>query len=239
MRTLLFLLYVSSAFASVSDACWKWTSTRGAGVPFDACPSGMEESGALCYPQCKSGYSGKGPVCWENCASGWEDQGALCALPLVIISSDNSKCHWYDMCGLTFDKGCSKCPAGYDNDGCTCRKPGQTVAKKSYGRGAGVSMVCSSKYDQSGALCYPACPSSTDGVGPVCWGQCSSSFPVECAGTICGAQGFNCTKQIQTFINDCLHTIEACHSYSTIQQCVKQIIQDAKDFKLDGICSKP
>ena len=41
--------------------------------------------------------------------------------------------------------------------------------KDSYGRGAGVAMVCATGEDQDGALCYPKCNDGYRGAGPVCW----------------------------------------------------------------------
>jgi hypothetical protein len=109
-----------------------------------SCPSGQELSGGLCYPKCASGWSGEGPVCWQTCASGFTDTGWFCQRNSKIISADNSKCPWYDKCGLTFKKGCSTCPAGYTNDGCTCRIDAYIYAQPSYGRGAGTTLSCSS-----------------------------------------------------------------------------------------------
>lgn len=34
--------------------CWKGTHGRGVGKPISACASGLERSGALCYPACKA-----------------------------------------------------------------------------------------------------------------------------------------------------------------------------------------
>jgi hypothetical protein len=101
------------------------------------CRDGWEESGKLCYPQCRQGYSGVGPVCWESCRPGFHDDGATCRKDANIIGSDNSSCPLGDKCGLTYAKGCSRCPANYHNDGCTCRQDVQIYGKSSYTRGAG------------------------------------------------------------------------------------------------------
>ena len=45
--------------------------------------------------------------------------------------------------------------------------------KNSYGRGAGIVMICAPDEDQDGALCYPKCRDGYHGVGPVCWQGCS------------------------------------------------------------------
>ena len=104
------------------------------------CAAGEELSGGLCYPKCASGYSGEGPVCWQTCASGFYDTGWFCQRDSKIISSDHSKCPWYNKCGL--GSSCSKCPAGYSNDGCTCRIDAYIYAQPSYGRGAGKALSC-------------------------------------------------------------------------------------------------
>jgi hypothetical protein len=63
----------------------KGTYGRGAGRPLDACPSGLEQSGALCYPPCAAGYSGVGPVCWSACPAGFHDDGATCRKDAVVV----------------------------------------------------------------------------------------------------------------------------------------------------------
>lgn len=54
-------------------------------------------------------------------------------------------------------------------DGCTCSRGGGSVAKNSYGRGAGVPMVCKSNEDQQAGLCHTQCNAGYHGIGPVCW----------------------------------------------------------------------
>jgi hypothetical protein len=77
-------------------------------------------------------------VCWENCRPGYHDDGATCRKDAHIIGANNSKCPWYDKCGLTFAKHCSTCPdSSYHNDGCTCRQDVHIYGKSSYGRGVG------------------------------------------------------------------------------------------------------
>ena len=49
-----------------ANAIVKTRYDRGVGKPLDACPSGTEQSGLLCYPTCKAGYHGVGPMCWPN-----------------------------------------------------------------------------------------------------------------------------------------------------------------------------
>ena len=48
--------------------------------------------------------------------------------------------------------------------------------KDSYGRGAGIAMICAPDEEQNGALCYPTCTDGYLGVGPVCWQACPVGF---------------------------------------------------------------
>ena len=61
----------------IGVSCQKSSYGRSAGTPM-ICASGLEQSGALCYPSCKSGYNGIGPVCWGQCPAGYTTCGALC-----------------------------------------------------------------------------------------------------------------------------------------------------------------
>jgi hypothetical protein len=58
------------------------------------------------------------------------------------------------------------------------------VVKNSYGRGAGIPMVCGSDEEQNGALCYPKCKAGYVGAGPVCWQACPAGFRDD--GAFCG-----------------------------------------------------
>lgn len=187
--------------------CWRQSEGRGAGVPLSTCGSG-ERSGALCYPTCHSGFDGVGPICWERCRSGYVDDGALCRKdPKIVLKKSygrgagyvsealckksNASCEpngllYYPTCAAGYKAAgccvCSEiCPAGYTDDGATCRKDGGIYAKDSYGRGAGTPLQCRDGEDQSGALCYPACKPTYEGIGPVCWGSCPSTQPFACA----------------------------------------------------------
>lgn len=104
------------------------------------CAANEEMQAGLCYPKCASGYSGEGPVCWQRCATGFTDTGFFCHRNSHITSANTSACPWYNKCGLGSD--CSKCPAGYSNDGCTCRRDAYIYAQPSYGRGAGKTPTC-------------------------------------------------------------------------------------------------
>ena len=150
---------------------------RGVGVVPRDCGAGREYDAGLCYPDCNPGYDGAGPVCWQYCPSGYHDDGALCRRDAHIFGSDNSDCPWYDVCGLTFARGCSSCPSGYHNDGCTCRRDAHIFAKDSYGRGVGtVPDSCQGGMEYDAGLCYTPCASGYSGVGPVCWGSCPAGY---------------------------------------------------------------
>jgi hypothetical protein len=144
---------------------------RGVGTIPTTCPSGKVMDAGLCYPACGAGYYGVGPVCWQSCPAGFHDDGLTCRKDGSLIAADNSRCPWYDICGLTFARGCSTCPAGYANDGCTCRIDPQIFWKSSYGRGAGSLPGCAAGQELDAGLCYPPCADGFDGVGPLCWGH--------------------------------------------------------------------
>jgi hypothetical protein len=149
---------------------------RGAGGPL-TCAPGEQQDGGLCYQACRDGFRGVGPVCWGTCPSGYHDDGATCRRDAHVVGADNSKCPWYDKCGVAGARGCSKCPDGYHNDGCTCRVDANVFGKPSYGRGAGRPLSsCAATSDKSGALCYPHCQAGYTGAGPVCWSSCPGGF---------------------------------------------------------------
>jgi hypothetical protein len=82
--------------------------------------------------------------------------------------------------------------------GALCREKGsiKTIAKKSYGRGAGTLMHCAAGLQEDAGLCYHPCPgSSYSGVGPVCWDGCPASNPVN-GGALCCTSTSVCTKKI-------------------------------------------
>ncbi|CAF1615654.1 unnamed protein product, partial [Didymodactylos carnosus] len=166
------------------------TYGRGAGRPFNACPSTeSEQSGLLCYKPCEDGYNGVGPVCWEKCDNNMTPSGLFC----ISIVSSTGKCPWYDECGL-FTRGCSICPENYTNLGCFCQR---SFLRKTYGRGAGVPMICSSDYEQSGLLCYPYCLPNYSGEGPVCWALCpTTTQPILCLGVGCAKTKEDCTTTV-------------------------------------------
>ncbi|WP_437673225.1 hypothetical protein [Sorangium sp. So ce131] len=163
--------------ATCSSTVNKPSYGRGVGAVPSLCGAGEQYDAGLCYPTCASGYYGVGPVCWQSCPSGYTDDGLTCRRDAHIINANNSSCPWYDVCGLTFAKGCSTCPSGYANDGCTCRRDAHIFAKSSYGRGVGsVPTSCGAGQQYDAGLCYPTCASGYSGVGPVCWGSCPVGY---------------------------------------------------------------
>ena len=225
---------------SKMSMCWKDSYGRGVGKPVHACsdPKYPDKDAGLCYKDCKSGYKGVATVCWEKCKSGYTDTGAFCTRPAKIISSDNSKCPWYDICGLTFEKGCSKCPdhdPKYKNDGCTCRIDVHTYAKDTYDRGVGKPLKCSDNEDYDAGLCYPKCKSGYKGVGPVCWEKCPSSRPHD-SGAVCCTDKQACKDFIGDVTKACINlvatAVEMGFNQADVEDFIKAIIQVVVDFSL-------
>jgi len=182
---------ITQAADNPGDVCWRPGYGRGIGKMPYFCHNDTEISGDLCYPVCESNYTGLGPVCWEDCPPGFKDIGALCTLPVDIYFD----CPWYDICGLTFAKGCRKpCKPGYHNDGCSCRRPTQTHAKKSYGRGFGHFPGCVPPKVEDAGLCYDACKTDFVGEGPMCWGNNTgdATHHIECNLITFGASQQDC-----------------------------------------------
>ena len=160
-------------------ACAKKSYGRGVGVPM-ACPPDKVYDAGLCYDPCRAGYKGVGPVCWPICDGETTDTGVACAkksygrgagVPMICPTGRE-----YDA-GLCYEP----CRAGYTAVGPICwpvcsgetTDTGVACAKKSYGRGAGVPMVCPTGKVYDAGLCYDPCPAGYKGVGPVCWPECS------------------------------------------------------------------
>ncbi|CAF0920047.1 unnamed protein product [Adineta ricciae] len=161
-----------AVFRAYEPYCWRRSYGRGVGRPLHACPDhASEQDGLLCYPTCREGYNGVGPVCWEIC-----DNITSFGFACMDIRKSARSCPWYDTCGV-FKRSCSSCPDNYTNFGCLC---GRFYLRNSYGRGIGTPMICSSRYEQDGALCYDQCDEKYNGVGPVCWQHCPSSQPYPC-----------------------------------------------------------
>jgi hypothetical protein len=190
---------------------------RGAGTIPDACNPGDEKNGALCYPGCQSGFYGVGPVCWQSCPAGYADHGATCFQHIFswFFKASYGRGAGYapGNCpgGTQYDAGlcyqyCAPgyggvgpvcwgtCPAGYRDDGATCRKDAVIIAKGSYGRGAGDLMICTSSLEYDAGLCYTPCGDGMDGIGPVCWGVCPQAM-VPC-GAGCASSSGECANAI-------------------------------------------
>ena len=92
-------------------------------------------------------------------------------------TADTSRCPSYDLCGLTLAKGCSVCPSGFTNDGCTCRRDAHIFSKQSYYRGAGSPLQCSAALDEDAGLCYAHCANGYDSAATTCYGPCRYPRP--------------------------------------------------------------
>ena len=61
---------------------------------------------------------------------------------------------------------------------------GVSCQKDSYGRGAGVPMICKPEEEYDAGLCYTPCKNERyNGIGPVCWEECPAGT-YEC-GALC------------------------------------------------------
>jgi hypothetical protein len=113
------------------------------------CWKATKDRGVGTVPEsCASNEDKDGALCYPKCKSGYHGVGPVC---------------W------------ERCPSGYIDEGALCRKRGsiKTIAKKSYGRGAGNVMNCGDDKDEDAGLCYEKCPPDiAHGVGPVCWERC-------------------------------------------------------------------
>jgi hypothetical protein len=221
----------SSSGRTLADTgvCWRQSYGRGVGTIPTECPE-QDKNGALCYDKCAAGFDGAGPVCWEQCPAGYHDDGAFCRKDVNIISSNHGSCPWYDVCGLTFARGCSTCPPGYKNDGCTCRLDADIFAKKSYGRGAGNLMSCGGGKQYDAGLCYDNCSDRFDGAGPVCWQQCPAAAPVAC-GAGCAVSQEACASSIGLQVLTALATVGAIASEDP-QQAAEAAAKMAEQFDL-------
>lgn len=206
-------LSISLQFLNDSGNCWVRAYGRGVGKPISACPEdNPSKSGLLCYPSCRENYTGVGPVCWQDCVSGFRDDGAYCFKPAPYgrkAYTSQSSCEaesgkscqiwgllWYPKCGEHFHNvGCCvcspDCPEGMTDIGISCQKD-------SYGRGAGVPMVCGPNEFNDAGLCYAEdCKAGFLGLGPVCWGSCPEGY------TSCGAlclKEEKCTARIMEYM---------------------------------------
>jgi len=165
-----------------------------------ACPVGLEQSGALCYPKCQEGFYGDGPICVKRCPTGYTDDIAFCRKDAHIFAKASygrgggtgliCAANQEAQGGLCYPKCIAshygagpvcwqRCPAGYVDDGAFCRRPFplHIFAKNSYGRGAGGPVTtCAPGLERNGALCYPKCIAGFVGNGPVCFQQCPAGY---------------------------------------------------------------
>lgn len=144
------------AFCSNLHIKAKETYGRGAGKIL-VCRSDQEQWGLLCYPRCAPGHTAVGPVCWKtSCPPGTDtDFGLFCTRwPKWGVVA---RVWFIPIYGIV--------------------DWGWTVARGSYGRGAGdVLSACRPGEERNGALCYPKCNSGFSGNGPVCWENCKAGY---------------------------------------------------------------
>ena len=90
------------------------------------------------------------------------------------------------------------CSKGWVDEGALCRKKGsiETIAKRSYGRGAGYPLTCAAGLQEDAALCYPYCKTGFYGVGPVCWESCAAPLAVT-GGAVCCTNGTVCSQKVK------------------------------------------
>ncbi len=117
-----------------------------------SCAPDEELQDGLCYKKCKLGFVGGGPVCYSTCPAGYKGEAQSCVLtlqakhdtPRTALPDPTVRPSWHHLlpaaddgalCRLDahiFGKGCcctlftrsccDSCPAGYKDDGCTCRR---------------------------------------------------------------------------------------------------------------------
>ena len=79
---------------------------------------------------------------------------------------------------------------------------GVSCQKGSYGRGAGIPLVCAANQQEDAGLCYPYCNNGYKGVGPVCWAQCPAGM-TSC-GAMCVASSDECANTMLQIGSDAL-----------------------------------
>lgn len=143
------------------------------------CPSGLVQSGPLCYPPCREGYEGVGPVCWGTCPENTTEALATCQKKSYTrgagVVPDQCPADRPDkQAGLCYHP----CPENYTGGAETCHQncppgfPEQSLIACSlpatYGRGAGHTTKegCERSKDhgaktngceKAGAFWYPRC----------------------------------------------------------------------------------
>merc|ERR1712110_1063290 len=111
----------------------------------------------------------------------------LVILVITIIALSNAESCWKGSYGRGVGRGIHTCPSGMDKSGLLCYPKCRSGYKgvgpvcwgrfpKSYGRGVGKPLQCTSSEHQSGLFCYKNCKSGYNGVGPVCWAECPKGY---------------------------------------------------------------
>ena len=134
-----------------------WSFVRGVGPVCWGCPvHHPSEEASLCYRTCPKDKPHKvATTCFGDCPRGYRNDGLTCFRDAHIFGSDNSRCPWYDKCGLTLKKGCSRCPSDYKNDGCTCRRDAHATARPRYNRGVGIVLKSYTRGAGKAILLFP------------------------------------------------------------------------------------
>ncbi|CAF1411271.1 unnamed protein product [Rotaria sordida] len=99
--------------------------------------------------------------------------------------------------------------------------------RKSYGRGAGTPMICSSEYEQSGALCYVPCDKKFIGVGPVCWQLCPSFQSFTCVGVGCAITASDCITTIWRLTDAALKILKFILGDISVDNAIANLIASA------------
>jgi len=175
--------------------CWRRAAyDRGVGKPQTDCGSKTFKDG-LCYGDCRAGYTGVGPVCWQQCPSGYADTGAFCQSRESLSYRPGTTCSTKDKLGTCWAWKMKSCRDGYLRDTITqtCWLKDPTIAKHSYGRGAGtVPQGCTNGLVLQAGMCYDRPRSGYTCTVTACSEQCA-------AGTMqCGA---GCARDVGTCTN--------------------------------------
>jgi hypothetical protein len=125
---------------------------------------------------CGAGRVNDTGLCYPQCASNYRGVGPLCwQFCPAGYNDDGATCRRDPW--IYWNNCSGGCPSDFHNDGCTCRRDGDIFAKSVYGRGAGtVPSDCGPGQVNDTGLCYPTCASAYTGVGPICWGSCPAGF---------------------------------------------------------------
>jgi hypothetical protein len=134
-------------------AGWGWTTPGGILVGL-MCPAGTNDSGTSCW---YDRGAGKIPS-FGPCPSGYRTDPATCMRDAHIIGKmrsvgwngrcrpdENSRCE--GICGTSLVSCMLKqCPAGYQDDGLTCRRDPHAVGR---------AQQCAAGHELAAGLCYP------------------------------------------------------------------------------------